>query len=222
MIPFGLINFGYKSAKRRRKASLKRGQARMTSNPSKKVENTSGKRSILTKAKRITVNNTKKEKKVTVTNSTTVVASRDQEQKEETITPLAQHTLLFEQRSVAASTPEPKEPDENTPKSTPRSENDQYIRKRMIIAGSSYCDATVLAMLQIGSYIELEAEPDNPHDKDAVKLLWEGEKIGYIPKADRLAFITCLRLKRRVYGVITNIITENNFTKYEFETWFEG
>jgi hypothetical protein len=92
----------------------------------------------------------------------------------------------------------------------------------MIIAGSSYCDATVLAMLQIGSYIELEAEPDNPHDKDAVKLLWEGEKIGYIPKADRLAFITCLRLKRRVYGVITNIITENNFTKYEFETWFEG
>jgi hypothetical protein len=59
----------------------------MTSNPSKKVENTSGKRSILTKAKRITVNNTKKEKKVTVTNSTTVVASRDQEQKEETITP---------------------------------------------------------------------------------------------------------------------------------------
>ena len=116
----------------------------------------------------------------------------------------------------------PTEPDENTPKSTPKHEKDQYIRKRMIIAGSSYCDASVLAKLQVGTYFELEAEPDNPYDKDAVKLLFEGEKIGYIAKADRLAFVTCLKLRRNIYGVITNIITENNLTKYEFETWFDN
>lgn len=132
-------------------------------------------------------------------------------------------TPLFPREEVkpaSAVVEVPKEPDENTPKSTPKHEKDQYIRKRMIIAGSSYCDASVLAKLQVGTYFELEAEPDNPYDKDAVKLLFEGEKIGYIAKADRLAFVTCLKLRRNIYGVITNIITENNFTKYEYETWF--
>ena len=90
----------------------------------------------------------------------------------------------------------------------------------MIIAGSSYCDSSVLAKLQVGTYFELEAEPNNPYDKDAVKLTLEGEKIGYIAKADHLAFVTCLKLRRNIYGVITDIFTENNLTKYEYETWF--
>ena len=113
-----------------------------------------------------------------------------------------------------------KTPDENTPKSKPKDEKDQYIRKRMIIAGSSYCDAEILERLQVGTYFEMESEPDNPHDKDAVKLTLNGEKIGYIAKSDRLPFATCLKLKRRVYGVITDIITEPFPTRYEFEAWF--
>lgn len=118
--------------------------------------------------------------------------------------------------------PEVNELDENTPKSKPKHENDQYIRKRMIIAGSSYCDKAILDRLAIGTYIELAAEPDNPYDKDAVKLMYEGEKIGYIAKQDKLAFVTCLRLNRKIYGVITDIITEPSPTKYEYETWFDS
>ena len=127
-------------------------------------------------------------------------------------------SVTSEKQEIAET---PKEPDENTPKSKPKHANDQYIRKRMIIAGSSYCDANVLENLKVGTYFELEAEPDNPHDKDAVKLSLNGEKIGYIAKADRLPFVTCLKLKRKVYGVITDIITESFPTKYEFETWFD-
>ena len=152
-----------------------------------------------------------------------VIPTKSEEKKESSIA-YTPYKPLFERPTVVTPppTPEPKELDENTPKSTPKSEKDQYIRKRMIIAGSSYCDAAVLAKLQIGSYFDLEAEPDNPYDKDAVKLLFEGEKIGYIAKADRLAFVTCLKLRRNIYGVITNIITENNHTKFEFETWFDS
>lgn len=119
--------------------------------------------------------------------------------------------------------PEPTivEPDENTPKSKPKRAGDQYIRKRMIIAGSSYCDSSVLEKLMIGSYLEVVAEPDNPHDKDAVMLTLDGNKVGYIAKSDRLAFVTCLKLKRKVYGVITDIKSESFPTKYEFETWFD-
>lgn len=115
-----------------------------------------------------------------------------------------------------------KELDENTPKSKPKHEKDQYIRKRMIIAGSSYCDKAILDRLEIGTYIELEAEPNNPYDKDAVMLMFEGNKIGYIAKKDNTPFIVCLRLNRKMYGVITDIITEQTLTKYEFETWFSS
>ena len=116
----------------------------------------------------------------------------------------------------------PVEPDENTPKSTPKNEKDQFIRKRMIIAGSSYCDKAVLEKLKVGTYFVLEAEPDNSYDKDAVMLVYEGEKIGYIAKQDRLAFVTCLKLKRNIYGVITAIKEDEFPVKYEFETWFDN
>ncbi len=116
----------------------------------------------------------------------------------------------------------PKEPDENTPKSKPKHEKDQYIRKRMIITGSSHCDQEVLTKISIGTYFDLVAEPDNPHDKDAVMLTLDGERIGYIAKADRLAFVTCLRLKRKIYGVITDIKNDVFPPRYEFETWFDS
>jgi len=116
----------------------------------------------------------------------------------------------------------PVEPDENTPKSTPKNEKDQFIRKRMIIAGSSYCDKAVLDKLKVGTYFELEAEPDNAYDKDAVKLVFEGQKIGYIAKKDRIAFVTCLKLRRNIYGVITAIMRDEFPVKYEFETWFDS
>mgnify|MGYP003297165482 CR=1 FL=1 len=112
--------------------------------------------------------------------------------------------------------------DENTPKSVPKNPNDQYIRKRMIVAGSSYCESEAFEGLEVGSYFDLEAEPDNPHDSDAIKLVFNGHKIGYIAKSDRLAFVTCLKLGRKIYGVVTEINDGSFPTKYEFETWFNS
>ena len=135
-------------------------------------------------------------------------------------------TILFSHESekpVSVPTePVNAEPDENTPKSKPKNVGDQYIKKRMIIAGSSYCEKSVLEKLTVGTYFDLEAEPTNPYDKDAVMLVHNGEKIGYVSKQDNAVFVTCLRLKRKVYGVITDIITEPYPTKYEYETWFDS
>ncbi len=111
--------------------------------------------------------------------------------------------------------------DENTPKSKPKHDGDQYIRKRMIIAGSYYCDKVVLEQLQVGTYFDVSPEHGNPHDKDAVMLTYHGEKIGYISKTDKTPFVVCLKLKRNIYGVITDIIVEDGKIKYEFETWFD-
>ena len=92
----------------------------------------------------------------------------------------------------------------------------------MIIAGSSYCDKAILAQLKIGTCFELSREPDNPYDKDAVKLTYNGEKIGYIPKQDCTAFVVSLKLQMKIYGVITAINNDAYPTKYEFETWIEN
>ena len=120
--------------------------------------------------------------------------------------------------------PEPTivEPDENTPKSKPKHEGDQYIRKRMIIAGSSYCDPSALDKLAVGTYLEVVPESDNPYDKNAVMLLFEGQKVGYIPKQETLPFVTALKLGRKIYAVITGVQTDPYPAKYEIETWFSN
>lgn len=116
----------------------------------------------------------------------------------------------------------PSIPDERVPRSVPKHEGDRYVRKRMIICGSSYCDAASPLRLTVGTYFDLAQEPDNPYDRDAVVLTLNGEKIGYIAKAERLAFATSLRLGRKMYGVITDVKTDEHPTKYEFEVWFDS
>lgn len=136
------------------------------------------------------------------------------------------YTTLFPKPESSPYVPpkpeEPKEPDENTPKSAPQNEGDQYIRKRMIIAGSFYCDQTVISKLTVGTYFDLIAEPDNPHDKDAVALYYQGSKIGYVAKKDVVPFVVCLKLRRNIYGVVTAIRDNEGKKEIEYETWFSN
>lgn len=117
---------------------------------------------------------------------------------------------------------EPKEPDENTPKSKPMDEGDQYIRKRMVIAGSFYCDQAVISQLTAGTYFDFIAEPDNPHDKGAIALYCQGCKIGYVAKKDVTPFAMCLKLRRNIYGVVTDIREKDGQKEIEYEAWFSN
>ena len=133
-------------------------------------------------------------------------------------------TLIYEPTEPKA-VPKPSEretpeaPDENVPKSKPKHEKDQYIRKRIIIDG---CSAETLSRIGIGAYLDVVAGGGTTTDKDAVMLTLDGEKIGYIAKTDRAAYVTCLKLKRRIYGVITDVLTDGDRVKYELETWFDS
>lgn len=114
----------------------------------------------------------------------------------------------------------PQELDENTPKSKPKHSNDKYIRKRMII-DNSLCGDDACKNLEIGSRFDLVAEENSALGKDAVKLVFEGQKIGYLEKKDSLAISTCLRLRRKIYGVVTDITYKDAKIQYEFEAWFD-
>ena len=110
--------------------------------------------------------------------------------------------------------------DPTLPKSTPKGEKDRYIHKRLIIAGSYYCDREAVESLTVGTYFDLVAEPENPHDSEAVALIRDGRKIGYVAKSDLPPYTVALSLGRTIYGVITDVIIENGRTRYEYETWF--
>ena len=216
LLPFGLLDWGRKSA-RAKKASRGNSKAKKKPSAPKTSATQSKKAAAKTAQKKTTA------QALCVTPKAPPTHTTDKPTSSTTVAPicLLEHHSAKAVSSVA-ETPSAPDPDESTPRSTPKNEKDQYIRKRMLIAGSYYCDKAVLDTLEVGAYIDMEAEPDNPYDTDAVKLLFNGQKIGYVAKKDHTAFATCLKLKRKIYGVITAIIEENGQTKYEFEAWFDS
>ena len=47
--------------------------------------------------------------------------------------------------------------------------------------------ATLWRELRVGDALELAREPDNPHDANAVVVLWRGHKLGYVPRRENTA-----------------------------------
>ena len=233
LLPFGLFHWGYKSAQvRRRTNASKTANTRSsssnknhnTANRSSKGKTTATTNSTWSTDHRPTASTQRKTNNVTKTHEASAHVGDTTELKDTTpIYSYSREESHAEQKVYTApAEPVITEPVENTPKSTPKNEKDQYIRKRMIVAGSSYCDKAVLDQLVVGSYIELVPEPTNEHDKDAIMLTFNGEKIGYIAKKDLVPFSVCLKLKRNIYGIITAIIDDEYPTKYEYETWFNS
>lgn len=55
------------------------------------------------------------------------------------------------------------------------------------IAGFAYYDGLdVISKLNLGVPVTLKAEPDNPHDPDAVAIYYENVKLGYVPQVKNL------------------------------------
>ena len=53
------------------------------------------------------------------------------------------------------------------------------------LAGFRYHAAAALwGELRVGDALDLAREPDNPHDANAVVVLWRGHKLGYVPRQE--------------------------------------
>src|SRR5574341_1065812 len=67
------------------------------------------------------------------------------------------------------------------------------------LAGFRYHAASELwHELRVGDRLELEREPDNVHDANAVAVLWRGRKLGYVPRRDNGALAEHANPARRV------------------------
>ena len=56
------------------------------------------------------------------------------------------------------------------------------------LAGFRYHGAAALwRELRVGDRLELARESDNPHDPNAIAVLWRGQKLGYVPRRENTA-----------------------------------
>ena len=56
------------------------------------------------------------------------------------------------------------------------------------LAGFRYhATAELWQALRVGDRLELAREPANPYDANAVLVLWQGRKLGYVPRRENAA-----------------------------------
>ena len=91
------------------------------------------------------------------------------------------------------------------------------------LAGFRYAEAAaVWPQLREGDALELVREPENPHDANAVRVLWQGRKLGYVPRAENAALAWALDRGESLQARIS-VLREhrNGRRRMEFEVSME-
>ena len=93
------------------------------------------------------------------------------------------------------------------------------IVQRSPLAGFRHYDgARVVRELKAGDRLELVQEPRNPYDANAVRVEWQGVKLGYVPRRDNAAVARQMdhgvALEARLAEVREN---RNRSVRFEFE-----
>jgi hypothetical protein len=89
------------------------------------------------------------------------------------------------------------------------------------LAGSQFY-ALKAHRLQIraGDALTLVPEPDNPYDAYAVRVEWQGRKLGYVPRRENRAVAFALRRGDPLRAVVSRITDHPDpWKRLEFEIW---
>ena len=68
-----------------------------------------------------------------------------------------------------------------------------------------YAGKRIWADLKVGDTLTLIRETDNSHDANAIRVEWNGEKLGYVPRAGNAAIAKLLDQGEKVSGRIVNL-----------------
>lgn len=91
------------------------------------------------------------------------------------------------------------------------------------LAGSQYYAMEAFwADIKVGDALSLIREPDNRHDRNAIRVEWRGHKLGYVPRAQNRAVAAAIdagdRLSARVSSMSDN---KNPWQRLAFEVFAE-
>jgi len=87
------------------------------------------------------------------------------------------------------------------------------------LAGFRYYEGKALwDKMKIGDALVLAREPDNPHDPRAVRVEWNGHKLGYLPRRENEAVARQLDLGNALEARITKLRKHRDpWKRLEFE-----
>ncbi len=79
------------------------------------------------------------------------------------------------------------------------------------VAGFQYHNGEALwAQLAVGQAVALIREADNSHDPRAVRMEWQGQKLGYLPRLDNAAVSQLLDRGEALEAVIVGLENSRN------------
>jgi len=92
-----------------------------------------------------------------------------------------------------------------------RAESVRMLVQNSPLAGFQYHAGTELwQQIRVGDALALVREPDNPHDRNAVRVEWRGRKLGYLPQAENRAVSAELDLGTRLAARVSHLREERN------------
>ena len=89
------------------------------------------------------------------------------------------------------------------------------------LAGSQYYAASEIGhRIQLDDRLTLSREPDNRHDRNAVRVDWKGHKLGYIPRTENRAIARALDAGEQLEARVSRLRSDANpWRRVEFEVY---
>lgn len=99
----------------------------------------------------------------------------------------------------------------------------RIIVQQSPLAGFQYYEGKDLwAMMRVGDSLQLSREPQNPHDANAVRVLWRNEMLGYIPRRENSDVARQMDRGTPVKARIVQLKEARNpWQRIEFEVYVE-
>ncbi|MBI2308773.1 MAG: HIRAN domain-containing protein [Rhodocyclales bacterium] len=97
----------------------------------------------------------------------------------------------------------------------------QILVQSSPLAGSQYYALTaVWKEIRPGDKLLLTREPDNRHDGNAIRVEWNGQQLGYVPRAENRALAEAMDRGERVEARVAHIRKHRNpWQRVEFEVY---
>ncbi|GAO36347.1 HIRAN protein [Sulfuricella sp. T08] len=101
--------------------------------------------------------------------------------------------------------------------------NAKILLQNSPLAGFRYYEGKQLwSEMKVGDTLQLVREPDNSHDTKAVRVEWQGHKLGYVPRADNEALARFMDRGSKAEARITRLKKSRNpWQRIEFEVYLD-
>jgi hypothetical protein len=102
-----------------------------------------------------------------------------------------------------------------------RAESLKILVQSSPLAGSQfYAVSSVWQEIQLGSQLTLIREPQNRHDRNAVRVEWQGRQLGYVPRAENRAVARAMDSGEQLEGRVSRLREDSDpWKRVEFEVY---